>query len=366
MPDIEDELDLDERSAVDFVAGLRRGWASTIYPAMIAEAGRTGGASGSLAQATETLRGLALYPWFSHLERQQQKMMWRVMGDAVLRRRGSLDQRLRVDGSAGGTLELDAGLELPRWYTDTDIHIQPGSFFADESSAFIYELGARVVMLRDNDGYKFHKLFAETALPALPGATRVVDVGCGFGKSTQVLVSRYPGAEVVGVDLSAPNLRLAHRQAEGHGHRIRWRQAASYDTGLASASADVVTGTMVLHEMPREAIEATLREAARLLRPGGVIRFLEFWPTGDQLRDATVYEHAERNNEPYFRDLFATDAPATLAAAGVPGARWIPFDERARGLTPEGRDPRPEWHFPWAVLAAEKPAAPSEEATRGE
>lgn len=356
MQDIEQELDLEERAAVDFVTGLRQAWSGTVYPAMIAEANRIGVQPADLDSATKLLQGLPVYPWFSHLERQQQKMMWRVMGDAVLRRRDTLADRLAVDSPVHSTLELDENLKLPDWYVDTDIHIQPGSFFADDASAFIYELGARVVMLRDNDGYKFHRLFAGTALPDLPQATRVVDVGCGFGKSTQVLPDRYPGAEVVGVDLSAPNLRLAHAQAEARGQKIRWRQAPSYDTGLESGSADLVTGTMVLHEMPQEAIEATLREAARLLKPGGAIRFLEFWPTGDLFRDATVYEHAERNNEPYFRDLFATDAPATLAEAGVPGARWIPFDEREQGLTPQGRQERREWHFPWTVLAAEKPA----------
>jgi ubiquinone/menaquinone biosynthesis C-methylase UbiE len=351
--DIEKDLKFDERSAVDFVAELRKAWAGAVYPAMIKEAG--GQRPENLEQATELLHTLPTYPWFSYLERQQQKMMWRVMGDAVLARRGELDALLDV-GSKSSKLELDPQMPLPKWYTDTDIHIQPGSFFADQASAFIYELGARVVMLRDNDGYKFHKLFAATALPEIPGATRVVDVGCGFGKSTQVLVDKYPGAEVIGVDLSGPNLQLAHAQSESRGRAIRWRQAPSYDTGLEAGTADLVTGTMVLHEMPKEQIEATLREAVRLLKPGGVIRFLEFWPTGDHLRDATVYEHAERNNEPYFRDLFATDAEATLAEVGVPGASWIPFDERAKGLTPEGRDARSEWHFPWTVLAAQKPA----------
>ncbi|MGH3656927.1 MAG: hypothetical protein ACRDUA_09725, partial [Micromonosporaceae bacterium] len=54
-----------------------------------------------------------------------------------------------------------------------------------------------------------------------------------------------------------------------------------------------------------------------------------------------------------------------LAAAGVPGARWIPFDERSAGLTPQGRAVRPEWHFPWAVLTADRPeSTPSAAAAR--
>lgn len=356
MIDIEEQLDFEERAAVDFAATLRTKWAATIYPALIAEAGHAAPAPGSLDDATTTLREQPLYPWFSHLERQQQKMMWRAAGDAVLRRRTDLMNSLDgVPDRGVGTLELDPALRLPAWYTDTDIHVQPGAVFTDETSALIYELGARVVMLRDNDGYKFHRLFVETAMPDVPGATRVVDVGCGFGKSTRPLVSRFPGAEVVGVDLSAPNLRLAHAHAEDAGLPIRFVQGASYATGLPDASVDVVTGTMVLHEMPAEQITATLHEAARILKPGGHVRFLEFWPTGDHLRDATVYEHAERNNEPYFRALFGLDTAEACRSGGLVEPGWTPFDERELGLTPQGRAARPEWHFPWAVLSARKP-----------
>lgn len=356
MIDLEKDLTLDERSNVGFVANLRKAWATTVFPALYDDVRASGASTATLEEAETATKKSVVYPWFSNLERQQQKMMWRTMSDAVIKRRHLLDDLLAVEGESPSTLLVDPDFDYPQWYLDTDIHIQPGSFFADDANAFIYELGARVVMLRDNDGYKFHKLFATTSLPDIPDASRVVDLGCGFGKSTQVLPDRYPTAEVIGVDLSAPNLRLAHAHAHSRAARIEWRQAASYETGLEPGTADLVTGTMMLHEMPREQIEETLREAARLLKPGGQLRFLEFWPTGDALRDITVYEHAERNNEPYFRDLFATDTAGILESAGIPGATWVPFDEREVGLTPEGRLPRTDWHFPWAVLTARKPA----------
>ena len=37
----------------------------------------------------------------------------------------------------------------------------------------------------------------------LADAARVVDLGCGPGNSTELLVQRFPGAEVVGTDNSA-------------------------------------------------------------------------------------------------------------------------------------------------------------------
>ncbi len=357
MIDIEDRLTLDERSAVDFAVALRKGWADTVYPALTAEFAATGASGATVAEVEPTLHSLPTYPWFSHVERAQQKLMWRLAGDAVVGRREELLADLEsVPMQGHGTLTLDPGLLLPGWYTAYDIHIQPGSFHSDDMSAYVYEMGARVVMLRDNDGYKFHRLFAQTALPDIPSATRVVDVGCGFGKSTRPLVARYPGAEIIGLDLAAPGLRLAHAEAEAEQLPIAYRQADAQATGLQDASCDVVTGTMVLHEMPGQAIEAVIAEAARLLKPGGALRFLEFQLTGDPVRDVTVYEHAERNNEPYFRALFATDVIAACQRAGLSDAHWTPFDERANGVSPDGWGTRTEWHFPWAVLSATKPA----------
>ncbi|BCJ68505.1 class I SAM-dependent methyltransferase [Polymorphospora rubra] len=357
MFDVEERLTLDERSAVDFVLNLRKRWADTVYPALTQEYRATGEPAATIGDAGTRLRDLPLYPWFSHLERVQQKMLWKLAGDAVLRRADELVDQLARPERPKGNLALDAGLDLPSWYTDYDIHIQPGGFFSDDLSAYVYEFGARIVMLRDNDGYKFHTLFTDTALPDVPGATRVVDIGCGFGKSTRPLVGRYPGAEVIGVDFAAPGLRLAHAEAEAAGLAIDFRQADGRATGIEADSCDVVTGTMVLHEMPAEAIRETIVEAARLLKPGGALRFLEFQLTGDPLRDATVYEHAERNNEPFFHALFGSDLLEICAQAGLTDASWTPFDERTHGVRPEGWGDRVEWHFPWAVLSATKPEA---------
>ncbi|MFZ9751764.1 MAG: class I SAM-dependent methyltransferase [Candidatus Nanopelagicales bacterium] len=357
MRDIDEMLTLDERSSADFILSLRKRWADTVYPAFITEFENSGIKVSTAAEGETRLKEMTLYPWFSHLERIGQKMMWRLGSDVVFRCSdellAQLEETPKVDSSK---LKLNPNLELPTWYTDTDIHMQPGSFFSDDLSGYVYQFGARIVMLRDNDGYKFHKLFANTALPDLPANARVLDMACGFGKSTRPLVNRYPDAEVIGVDLAAPGLKLAHAEASAEGLNIEFRQEDARNVDLPDRSVDLVTGTMMLHEMPQPAIIETIAEAARLLKPGGVIRFLEFHPTGDPVRDATVYEHAERNNEPYFRDLFATDLIKVCEEHGLTDAKWVAFDERADGLRPDGWPARTDWHFPWCVLQAIKAA----------
>ena len=203
MRDIEEMLTLDERSSADFILSLRKRWADTVYPAFIDEFNNSGKKISTPQEGEIVLKSMALYPWFSHLERIGQKMMWRLGSDVVFRCSDELLDQLNSASKKGAAgLELDPALELPHYYTETDIHMQPGSFYSNDLSGYVYQFGARIVMLRDNDGYKFHKLFAQTALPDLPAKPRVVDIACGFGKSTRPLVSRYPDAEVIGVDLA--------------------------------------------------------------------------------------------------------------------------------------------------------------------
>ncbi|MFI0371885.1 class I SAM-dependent methyltransferase [Actinomadura sp. 1N219] len=332
--------DVARQARVEFALALRRQWAGTLYPALVGQAGAD--------PDRAAVHAAPVYPWFAWLERSAQKMLWRAVEDAV----DAADAEDDLPASAPG-LELNPGLRLPAWYTDVDIHIQPGGIWRADRDALVYEAGAKLVMLGENDDYAFHTLFTDTAVPDRP-YERIVDLGCGFGKSTRPFKRRWPDAEVIGVDLSAPVLRLAAHRTAGLG--IRYVQADAADTGLPAGSADLVTATMLVHELPPPVVAGVLAEAARVLAPGGVLRVLDFHPTGDAVRDLALVEHGDRNNEPYLPMLFDTDCLALCADAGLADARWVAFDERGAGRLETTRWPdRAEWHFPWAVLEARKP-----------
>jgi ubiquinone/menaquinone biosynthesis C-methylase UbiE len=328
---------------------LRRRWADAFYPALRQQYDEAGdGHAPSGAPIAATVHGLPAHRWFAWLERASQKQLWRAVGDAV----SASPPPRRLDGNGPSQLALDPDLVLPRWYADWDIHLQPGGVWASDAAADVYELGAKLVMLGVNDDYTFHRAFTETALPRR-AYRRIVDLGCGFGKSTWPLKRAFPDAEVVGIDLAAPCLRLALDKTNALGLAISYRQADCRATALAAGSADLVTATMLIHELPAAAIDETLQEAARLLGRGGLLRILDFTRTGDAFRDLAILEHGERNNEPFMPGAIDADLPAIARAAGFRDAAWVAFDERGGGRLPTLAWPeRPEWHFPWAVFEA--------------
>jgi SAM-dependent methyltransferase len=345
---------LDSGADIDFVLTLRRRWADRLYPALRRDfdAVADPAAIADRVAAGEVTRALPLFPWFAWMERGSQKMMWRAVERAV-----ADEPPPTLPAAPKGTLELHPEVTLPDWYTDWDIHVQPGGVWQTDLSARIYEMGAKLVMLGANDDYLFHRRFVETCLTPLDGrkVTRLIDLGCGFGKSTWPLKKAFPGAEIIGLDLAVPCLRLAHAKAEAQGLAIRFIQADSAASGLEAGSADLVTATMLIHELPRPALTATIKEAARLLKPGGILRFLDFRYTGDGFRDFAMHEHGARNNEPFMPSAMVADTAGLCAAAGLAKAQWVAFDERGGGRIDRLAWPtRAEWHFPWAVLEAEK------------
>ncbi|MGE3171517.1 MAG: class I SAM-dependent methyltransferase [Planctomycetota bacterium] len=104
-----------------------------------------------------------------------------------------------------------------------------------------------------------------------PGCRRIVDLGCGPGDIPLLLAERCPDATIVGVDAAATMLALARPKAEraGLGGRVTFEQADVKALPFADGAFDGVFSNTILHHIP-DPVEF-LREAARVLAPGGVL-----------------------------------------------------------------------------------------------
>lgn len=92
----------------------------------------------------------------------------------------------------------------------------------------------------------------------------LLDLGCGPGSLTPFL-RRIPGAQILGVDLSAEMIRYARLRYPEVEFRIGDIEALDCPDG----SFDAVLCSGMLHHLPR--LDDALREIRRVLRPGGVL-----------------------------------------------------------------------------------------------
>ena len=101
----------------------------------------------------------------------------------------------------------------------------------------------------------------------------VLSLCCGTGATDRALLALVPSVRITGIDLGRAQLSRARRKdASG---KIVYRLADASETGLGSESFDRVMLVGALHEMPRSLRAKILREARRLIRPGGSLLVFE-------------------------------------------------------------------------------------------
>jgi SAM-dependent methyltransferase len=161
-------------------------------------------------------------------------------------------------------------------------------------------------------------LQALAALVAEQGRPRVLDLGCGAG---HVSFNVAPHArEVVAYDLSQSMLDVVACAAAERGlANIATRQGAAEHLPFADDSFDCVLSRYSAHHW--HDVDAGLREAARVLRPGGVAAFVDGISPGRPLLD-TFLQATEMLRDPsHVRNYSRAEWEGALARAGLqPGA----------------------------------------------
>ncbi len=349
MTGMDAEISFEARAYQACISGLKRQWSGPLYRQVVDLAGTNCDAKG----IEQNLRKDSRYQVFGWLEHYLQQFKY-------LGRWGMLTEftpqeeklaKLLADAAAiePDRLDLDPDMALPDYFCVGDFHQHPGGIWSDAHDAFAYEWGATLTTPMSADHGDLHDRFAglvnEMAAPE-----NILDQACGFGKTTLALKSLLPDARVTGSDVAGPCLMLGHKRAVEAGLDIRFVQCPVEDLRFDDSSFDAVTGSMLLHEMPPSAIRASLIEARRVLKPGGLYAQLDFYDVpGGEVGRFFHNGHSARNREPYMMSLIKMDLAGELEAAGFEDVAIVPFEEGA-GALDNGPDLPHQWRFPWTLI----------------
>ena len=141
---------------------------------------------------------------------------------------------------------------------------------------------------------------------------RILDVACGTGESTLAWHRRYPHARITSVDVSPYMLAIARPKLK----RIAdVRCVDAEHLPFDDASFDVVTASLLFHELPTRAARNVLAEMRRVVRPGGEIAIMEPYRAGGRALKPIPFP------EPYLKEFLATDWDEALREAGFSAVR---------------------------------------------
>jgi SAM-dependent methyltransferase len=101
----------------------------------------------------------------------------------------------------------------------------------------------------------------------VPPESRWLDVGCGTGALSQVILATAAPEEVVGIDLSEGYLAFAREQVRDR--RARFEMGDAQQMPFAGADFDAVVSGLALNFVPHP--DRGLAEMARVARPGGTV-----------------------------------------------------------------------------------------------
>lgn len=236
-------------------------------------------------------------------------------GVAISRRRGSR-QFHRFSNDAQ---ELLTG--LPEYY-QRNFHFQ-GDGYLSERSAELYEHQVEVLFAGAADAMR--RLILPPLRDRFAGSDgeglSFLELGAGTGRATRFVRSAFPKAKIVALDLSAPYLKKAQRAlAEFPRHDFVEGDAANLP--FKSGAFDAVYSVFLFHELPMKERRAVVREAARVLKPGGFHGLVDSLQRGDvPSLDTALEQFPVQFHEPFYKNYTLHPMDELLRDGGVTDVR---------------------------------------------
>lgn len=236
---------------------------------------------------------------------------------AARRAAEGLGQEVRDEASA----QPGSPRELPDYYLQ-NFHFQTGGYLTAQS-ARLYDLQVETLFM--GTASLMRRQVLQPMAADLKGRDQrhvhMADIACGTGRFLAQVLDVYPRLNVTGIDLSQAYIAEACRHLRQQG---RDRPSIDLAIGnaehlpLADASQDIVTTIFLFHELPAPVRRRVAREMARVLKPGGLLIYLDSLQYGDRPGwDGVLESFPHRFHEPYYRQYLEDDVGHILSGAGL-------------------------------------------------
>lgn len=225
--------------------------------------------------------------------------------------------RRRAERNGAEVYSPERAEELPAYFLQ-NFHFQTGGYLTDES-ARLYDTQVEILFSGTANAMRRQCLvpIAGFMTGRDQRGTKLLDVACGTGRFARFVKQAYPRLHVTASDLSEAYLDEAKEHVKPYSG-IVFRKAMAEALPFESASLDIVTSIYLFHEVPPKVRREIAREFARVLKPGGLLVFMDSLQLGDTPDfDGFLESFPISFHEPYYPSYIKEDLSAIFDEAGL-------------------------------------------------
>ncbi|KXJ98011.1 MAG: type 11 methyltransferase [Acidobacteria bacterium OLB17] len=188
---------------------------------------------------------------------------------------------------------------------------------------FLMNNPIRSFVQRKKEAVMFEKLGGKTV------GQKVLEIGCGRGVGTEIIIERFGAAEVHAVDLDPEMVELARKRLAAYpAEKLGLSVGDAEAIDAPDHSYDAVFDFGIIHHIPLW--QNSVAEVARVLKPGGRFYFEEVTQRAlDRWFYRTFLEHPKENR--FSGEQFIAELEKNGIEVGKNSAYWL-FDDLIIGV----------------------------------
>jgi ubiquinone/menaquinone biosynthesis C-methylase UbiE len=223
----------------------------------------------------------------------------------------------KAEGRGAEVYSPELAEELPAYFLQ-NFHFQTGGYLTEES-ADLYDMQVEVLFSGTANAMRRQCLvpIADFMRGKDQRKLKLLDVACGTGRFIRFVKQAFPRLAATASDLSEAYLAEARAHLKPY-RDIEYKVAKAEALSFPDASFDIVTSIYLFHEVPPSIRREIAREFARVLKPGGLLVFMDSLQTGDTPEfDAMLESFPANFHEPYYKSYLREDLRAIFTDAGL-------------------------------------------------
>jgi ubiquinone/menaquinone biosynthesis C-methylase UbiE len=223
----------------------------------------------------------------------------------------------KAEGRGTEVYSPEMAKALPAYFLQ-NFHYQTGGYLTEES-AKLYDTQVEVLFSGTTNAMRRQCLvpIASFMRGRDQRKTALLDVACGTGRFIRFVRQAYPRLRITATDLSEAYLAEARRHVRPYGG-ISFEVARAEALPFPDQSFDIVTSIYLFHEVPPTVRREIAREFRRVLKPGGLLVFMDSLQLGDVPDFDGMLENFPSNfHEPYYASYIREDLRQLFGEAGL-------------------------------------------------